>query len=198
MHVLIRLSRLIDRLNDRIGRVAAVLALVLVLIGAYNTLVRYLGRFTGQQLSSNLYVEAQWYLFSLVFLLGAAYTLKRGAHVRVDLIYGRLTKRGQAKIDALGAVLLLLPFCIFCLWVSWPAVRNSWQVWEVSPDPGGLPRYPIKSVILVAFGLLILQGFSELVKSLQQLGWLGTSEPESTPPASGDESSKADLMEDGR
>lgn len=165
----VKISQVIDRLNERVGQVASWLVLLLVLIGAFNTLVRYLGRFSEHQLSSNFYIEAQWYLFSLVFLLGAAYTLRRGAHVRVDLIYGRLDRRGKAWIDALGTLLLLLPFSIFCLWVSWPAVHNSWTVWEQSPDPGGLPRYPIKSMILVAFVLLILQGVSELLKSVRIL-----------------------------
>lgn len=164
-----RISRGIDRCNDRMGQLASWLVLLLVLVGAYNTLVRYLGRFLGQQLSSNLYVEAQWYLFSLVFLLGTAYTLRRGAHVKVDLLYGRLSPRGQAWIDALGAIFLLLPFVGFCLWVSWPAVRNSWAVWEQSPDPDGLARYPIKSMILVSFLLLAAQGISQLIKSLQTL-----------------------------
>lgn len=164
-----RVSRCIDRCNERIGLLASWLVLLLVLVGAYNTLVRYLGRFFEKQLSSNLYVEAQWYLFSLVFLLGAAYTLRQGRHVRVDLLYGRLSDKGRAWIDALGAVFMLLPFVGFCFWVSWPAVRNSWAVWETSPDPDGLARYPIKSMILVAFVLLAAQGLSELIKSIRRI-----------------------------
>lgn len=169
MNVGLKISRAIDGFNDWVGKLASWLVLLLVLVGAYNTLVRYIGRFTEHQLSSNLYIEAQWYLFSLVFLLGASYTLRRGSHVRVDLIYGRLGRRGKAWIDVLGTTLLLLPFSIFCLWVSWPAVYNSWVVREISPDPGGLPRYPIKSMILVAFVLLILQGVSELIKNVHIL-----------------------------
>ena len=87
-----------------------------------------------------------------------------GFAVLVGLVYGRLSERGRAWIDLIGTLVLLLPFAAFTLWLSWPAVRNSWAVREVSPDPGGLPRYPIKAVILVAFGLLILQGVSEVIR----------------------------------
>jgi TRAP-type mannitol/chloroaromatic compound transport system permease small subunit len=164
-----KLMRWIDALNERIGRSASWLVLAMVLIGAYNAVARYVGRYIGFNLSSNAYLEMQWYLFSLVFLLGAAYTLKRNEHVRVDVLYGRLSRRMRAWIDAIGMVVFLLPFSVFCLIVSWPSVRNSWQVLEGSPDPGGLPRYPIKSVILVAFVLLILQGIAELIRRIRIL-----------------------------
>jgi TRAP-type mannitol/chloroaromatic compound transport system permease small subunit len=91
--------------------------------------------------------------------------LKEDAHVRVDVLYGRLTERGRAWIDFVGGLVLLLPFCGFVLWASVPSVRNSWVAREVSPDPGGLPRYPLKAVILVCFLLLLLQGISELIRS---------------------------------
>jgi TRAP-type mannitol/chloroaromatic compound transport system permease small subunit len=162
-------TRWIDRLNRGIGRGASWLVLLMVLIGAGNAVARYLGRFVGMNLSSNAYLEAQWYLFSLVFLLGAAYTLQRDDHVRVDVLYSRLSRRGRAWIDTVGTVVFLIPFCLFCLWVSWPSIRNSWQVLEGSPDPGGLPRYPIKTVILIAFVLLILQGISILVDRIRLL-----------------------------
>lgn len=161
--------RLVDQLTDRLGRVVSWLVLLMVLIGAYNAIVRYLGRFTGTNLSSNLYLELQWYLFSLIFLLGAGYALKENAHVRVDVIYGRLGRRARAWINVVGSVLMLIPFCVFVLWVSWPAIRNSWAILEVSPDPGGLPRYPLKAVIIVCFVLLMAQGIAELVKELRVL-----------------------------
>ena len=164
-----KLKRWIDRLNRAVGRGASWLVLLMVLVGAGNAVARYLGRFIGMNLSSNAYLEAQWYLFSLVFLLGAAYTLQRDDHVRVDVLYSRLSGRARAWIDAVGTVVFLIPFCIFCLWVSWPSIRNSWHVLEGSPDPGGLPRYPIKTVILVAFVLLILQGVSILIDRIRTL-----------------------------
>lgn len=161
--------RVIERLTGAAGRVAGLLCLIMILLGAFNTLARYSDRRTGWDLSSNAYLEAQWYLFSLVFLLAGAYTLREGRHVRVDLIYGRLSPRRQAWIDVLGSALFLLPFTLFALVASWPSVRNSWQVREGSPDPGGLARYPIKAVVLIAFGLLLLQGIAELIKGIQVL-----------------------------
>ena len=160
----------IDRATSAIGRVVSWLVPAMVLIGAYNAVARYLGRFLGVNLSSNLYLELQWYLFSLIFLVGGAYALRENAHVRVDVLYGRLGRRARAAIDCAGTLLLLAPFCIFILWVSWPSVRNSWVVREGSPDPGGLPRYPLKAVILVAFALLLVQALSELLKNLRPLG----------------------------
>jgi len=159
-----RLVRATDRLTNALGRFVSWFVLAMALIGAYNALVRYLGRFTGASLSSNLYLELQWYLFSLVFLLGAGYALKENAHVRVDVLYGRLGRRARAWIDTVGAAFMLLPFCVFLLWVSWPSVRNSWTIREVSPDPGGLPRYPLKAVIVVCFALLAIQGLAQLAK----------------------------------
>ncbi len=166
MRFLLRISRAIDRLNERLGRAVSWLLLAMVLIGAYNAAVRYLGRFMGWNLSSNLYLELQWYLFAMVFLLGASYTLRGGGHVRVDVLYARLSRRAQAWINILGSVFLLLPFTAFTFFLSLPSVRNSWRVLEGSPDPGGLPRYPIKSMLLVGLGLLFLQGLSELFKEV--------------------------------
>ena len=170
-----RLAERIDGWTDRVGRLTAWLTLIMVLIGSYNTVARYADGYRGRhgvqgtdffRFSSNAFLELQWYLFSLVFLLGAAYALRHNAHVRVDLLYGRLNERGKAWIDLIGCLLLLLPFTLFSLWVSWPSVRNSWHVWETSPDPGGLVRYPIKTLVLVAFVLLLLQGLSEILKCL--------------------------------
>jgi TRAP-type mannitol/chloroaromatic compound transport system permease small subunit len=161
--------RFIDRLNDRIGHAVAWLVLAMVLLGAFNAVARYAGRFLELNLSSNAYLEGQWYLFSLVFLLGAAHTLRRDAHVRVDVLYGRLGPTARAWVDLIGTLLFLIPFCLFVLWVSWPSVRNSWAVLEVSADPGGLPRYPIKSVILIGFVLVLLQGVAELVRCVRRL-----------------------------
>lgn len=164
MGALARLSAAIDRVTGWLGHLITWVTFVMVLIGALNAVARYLGRFVGMNLSSNLYLELQWYLFSVVFLLGAGYTLREDAHVRVDVLYARLRERGRMWINVLGALLLLAPFCVFVLWVSWPSVVNSWTIRELSPDPGGLPRYPIKALIIVAFVLLLVQGVSELYK----------------------------------
>ena len=140
------------------------LTLLMVVLGAYNAIARWSGRFTGVDLSSNGLLEAQWYLFSLVFLLGAQYTLKHDAHVRVDVVYSRLGERAKAWIDLLGGLLLLLPFSIAVLVFTWPGVLESWTIREESPDPGGLPRYPLKAVVLLGFVLVIVQGLNEMLK----------------------------------
>ena len=157
-------DRRIDALNRRVAALVAWLTLAMVLIGAFNAVARYGDRWVQLGLSSNAYIELQWYLFSLVFLLGAPYALRANAHVRVDVLYGRLSERAKAWIDLVGTVVFLLPFCAFALWIGWPAVRDSWAIREGSPDPGGLWRYPIKTAVPVAFLLLGLQGLSELVK----------------------------------
>ena len=164
-----RLANAIDRLSEGAGTLIRWLVLVMVLLGAFNAVARYFGRSIGVQLSSNAFIEAQWYLFSLIFLLGAGYTLKRNGHVRVDVMYEKLSARTQAWIDLAGTILLLLPFCVFGIVTAWPSVQNSWGVREGSPDPGGLPRYPIKTVILIAFALLFLQGVSWALRRRDQI-----------------------------
>ncbi|NNF03584.1 MAG: TRAP transporter small permease subunit [Rhodothermales bacterium] len=165
MVTLLRIADVIDRFNDRFGRWLYWLTLAMVLIGSFNAVARYLDRWSGLGLSSNMYLEAQWYLFSLVFLLGGAYALRHDAHVRVDILYSNLSRRGRAWVDLGGVVLFLIPFCLLMLWVAWPAVANSWRVLEMSPDPGGLPRYPIKTAIPAAFILLLAQGLSMGIRS---------------------------------
>jgi TRAP-type mannitol/chloroaromatic compound transport system permease small subunit len=141
----------------------------MVLLGAFNALARYATRYTDLSLSSNAYLDFQWYLFSLIFLLGAGYGLNNDYHVRVDVLYAKLGCKGKAWLDLLGTLFFLLPFSLVMLWVSWTPVWNSWAILESSPDPGGLPRYPIKTVILVAFVLLFLQGISHVVKQVDIL-----------------------------
>ncbi|MCB9793053.1 MAG: TRAP transporter small permease subunit [Alphaproteobacteria bacterium] len=166
---LLRLSARIDAFTGALGRGVAWLTALMVFIGAANAVLRYAGRFVGQNLTSNATLEMQWYLFSAVFLLGAAAALKDDAHVRVDVFYGRLSPRGKAAIDLAGTLLFLLPFCGFALWVSYPSVAASVRVWEMSPDPGGLPRWPIKALILASFWLLLFQGLSEAIKKADLL-----------------------------
>ncbi|HVS02790.1 MAG TPA: TRAP transporter small permease subunit [Thermoanaerobaculia bacterium] len=169
MRAALLLANAIDRLTGWVGRAVAWLALVMVLVGAFNALARYGGRFIGVNLSSNLYLELQWYLFSVLFLLAAPWALREDAHVRVDVVFSRLSPRARAWVDVLGLLLLLLPFCAFTLWLSWPSVRASWAIREGSPDPGGLPRYPLKAVVLVCFALLLAQAAAELIRRLARL-----------------------------
>ena len=169
MRLFVRISDAIDAVSDRLGGLVGWLTLAMILLGAFNAIARYVGKSIDLNLSSNAYIEGQWYLFSAIFLLGAAHTLQRDQHVRVDVLYGRLSARSKAWLDAAGTSVFLIPFCIFGLAFSYPMVRNSWAVMEVSPDPGGLPRYPIKTLILVCFALLLIQSISELIKRVQQI-----------------------------
>jgi len=169
MHILRQVSGVIDGLNEKLGVVIRWLALLMVLTGAISAVVRYFAR--SQQWTLNLTpaTEMQWYLFSVIFLMGAAYGLNNNVHVRVDVMYERLSAKAQAVVDMAGTILFLIPFSILMLYVSLPAVRISWSIREMSPDPGGLPRYPIKALILVSFVLLLLQAFSQLIKQTDVL-----------------------------
>lgn len=164
---ILRVSALIDRLTSSIGQLVGWLTLLMIGLGAFNAVARYLDRYLETQAASNAFIEGQWYLFSLVFLLGSAHTLRQDKHVRVDVFYGRLSKKKKAWVDLIGGLVFLVPFCLCGLWVSFPTVMNAIEIQEMSPDPGGLPRYPIKAMILVCFALLLLQAMSEMIKRLQ-------------------------------
>lgn len=166
MSVLLRIARAIDGFSTAVGKAMWWLTVFMVLIGAYNVITRYLGQYLGVQLSANIYLEMQTYAYDLVFLLGAAYVLKSDAHVRVDIIYTQLGARAKAWVDLFGTFVFLIPFCVIGIWFSRDYVERSWAVLEQSPNPGGLPRYPIKTVIVVAFAMLILQGLSEAIKNI--------------------------------
>lgn len=164
MRPLLTLSRAIDRLTGWIGRCLSWVALALIALGVINVFGRYVGAEIGVQLSSNALLEAQTQAFDLMFLLGACYLLRRDGHIRIDIIHGRLSPRVQAWIDIVGTVVVLIPFCVLLIWLSLGYVGDAWSRLEVSPNPGGLPLYPIKTVIPLAFALLLLQGISELIK----------------------------------
>ena len=166
MQFLRKTSAAIDGLNDAIGVTIRWLTLIMVLIGAVGAVLRYFSRGLGLSMNLTPLVEGQWYAFAIIFLLGAAYGLNKDVHVRVDVMFSRFSDKTRALIDLVGSVLFLVPFCILMLYVSYPPVMNSWSVREMSPDPGGLPRYPIKALILVSFGLLVLQALSHIVKQV--------------------------------
>lgn len=159
MDRLLALAQGIDALNERVGRLATWLVLVAVLISAGNAVSRY-----GFDLSSNAWLEIQWYLFALLFLLAAGYTLKHNGHVRIDVIYARLAPRTQAWIDLAGGLLFLLPMSGLIAWLGWTGFQSAFTIGETSPDAGGLPRWPIKLAIPLGFGLLFLQGVAESIR----------------------------------
>lgn len=168
MQHLFRLSRAIDWLNDRIGRSAMWLVLVVTLISAGNAVSRY-----GFSLSSNAMLEVQWYLYSAVFLLCAGYNLLHNQHVRIDLISNRLSARGRNWVDVIGIVVFLIPVAVMIANMSWPALVDSWLNHEQSSNAGGLIRWPVRALIPLGFGLLALQGLSELIKRVAFLAGRG-------------------------
>ena len=161
MQALLRFSALVDRVNEHIGRWSGWLTLLAIIVCTVNAVIRY-----AFNLSSNAWLEMQWYLNSATFLLVAAYTLKINAHVRIDVIAGKLSQRKQAWIDVLGGLFGLLPACLIIAWYSWPSLINSYNIGEYSSDPGGLIRWPVRLLIPVAFVLLALQGISEIIKRI--------------------------------
>lgn len=164
MQGLLRFAALIDALIAAIGRLLQWIVTIMILIGFLNVVLRYIGRYVGLQLTSNVLIETQWYLFSILFFLGFSYILKHNLNVRVDILYTKWSVRRRALVDLVGTVLFLIPFCILGIYVAISPVLLSWGELETSPDPHGLPRYPIKAMIIVAFALLLLQSISQAIK----------------------------------
>ena len=165
MGVLDRFAGWIDGISHIIGRFTGWLTTLMVGVVFYDTVMRYAFNRGNVALQ-----ELEWHLFALIFLIGAADTLKQGGHVRVDILYLRFSKRTRAWIDLVGTLVLLIPFSIMIILSTQKFIHNSWVVREVSPDPGGLPaRYLLKAMIPTGFALLILQGISEAVKNLLYL-----------------------------
>ena len=161
MNFLLALSRAIDAITERVGRLVYWLVLIVVLISAANATVR-----KAFDYSSNAYLEVQWYLFSVIFLFGAGYTLLRNEHVRIDIIQGRLSPRAQNWIDVFGIVLFLMPMSLIIMWLSWPLFVDSFARHEVSTNAGGLIIWPARLMVPIGFALLIIQAVSELIKRI--------------------------------
>src|SRR5690606_22693364 len=161
MKFLLAVSRLIDALNERIGQTVLWLTLIVVFVSAGNAVVRKVFH-----TSSNAWLELQWYLFGAIFLLAAGYTFLRNEHVRVDVLAQRFSRRTQIYIEIIGIVLFLFPACMLIFWLSLPFFYQSFALHELSSNTGGLIRWPAKLLIPVGFGLLILAGFSQLIKCI--------------------------------
>ncbi|HYL34131.1 MAG TPA: TRAP transporter small permease subunit [Stellaceae bacterium] len=161
MGFLLRLSRAIDFLNEKIGKTVYWLVLASVVVSSGNAVVRY-----TFDTSSNAWLEIQWYLYTGFFLVGAGYTLLRNEHVRIDIVYSRLKPRTRAWIDVFGGVLFLMPMAILLMWLSWPVFTGSYKLHEYSPNPNGLLRWPVKLMMPVGFFLLAVQGVSEIIKRI--------------------------------
>jgi TRAP-type mannitol/chloroaromatic compound transport system permease small subunit len=161
LRLLLSFSTAIDTINEKIGVVCNWLVLLACLVSGGNAMVRY-----AYDQSSNAWLEVQWYMFAVIVMFGAAYTLKRNEHVRVDLFYMTLSRRGQLWVDILGTIFFLLPTCLILAWLSWPFFEQAYAVNEHSSNAGGLLRWPIKLVLPVGFLLVALQGLSETIKRI--------------------------------
>jgi TRAP-type mannitol/chloroaromatic compound transport system permease small subunit len=159
MKLLLQISRRIDAMTERVGRTIYWLVLIAVLVSSVNASVRKVF-----DMSSNAFLELQWYLFSAIFLLGAGYALLKQEHVRIDVIYGRFPKRVQIWIDILGTLLFLMPMALLILWHSWPVFVNALLSNEQSSSAGGLTVWPVRLLLPAGFALLIVQAVSELIK----------------------------------
>nr|WP_254431963.1 TRAP transporter small permease subunit [Azonexus fungiphilus] len=152
---------MIDWLNERVGKGAFWLVLIMTVISAGNASIRFVF-----DTSSNGLLEIQWYLFAAIFLLCAPYTLQKNEHVRIDVLSGKLSPRGLAVIDIIGTLFFLLPMVVAVLWLSLPLVAESYRIQEMSANAGGLIRWPVKILLPIGFTLLALQGLSELIKRI--------------------------------
>jgi TRAP-type mannitol/chloroaromatic compound transport system permease small subunit len=159
MGALLKFSAVVDAMNEKIGVICNWLVLLACIVSGGNAMVRY-----AYDQSSNAWLEVQWYMFAVIVMFGASYTLKRNEHVRVDLLYMSMSRRGQLWIDILGTLFFLLPTCAILAWLSWPFFMQSYNVFEHSSNAGGLLRWPIKLVLPIGFALVALQGLSELIK----------------------------------
>ena len=164
MVALLGLSRLVDRVNDWVGRWLRWLVLAAVLISAGNAIVRKMF-----STSSNALLEIQWYLFAAVFMLGAGFAFLRNVHIRIDVISSKLSPRTNTIIDILGIVMFLIPLCVILVTLSWPFFYNAWITKEMSQNAGGLIRWPVLALVPLGFSLLLLQGISELIKRIAYL-----------------------------
>jgi TRAP-type mannitol/chloroaromatic compound transport system permease small subunit len=169
MQALLRLSRAIDWSNQKLAVVANLIVIIICVISAGNAAVRYLFSY-----SSNGWLEIQWYGFAALVMLGAAYTLKKNEHVRVDLIYGMVSPRTRLWIDLFGGIVFLMPFALLMTWITFPWFVDSWNQGETSSNAGGLIRWPVKLIIPVGFALLAIQGVSEIIKTIAGLSGIET------------------------
>lgn len=161
MQGLLKVCGAVDRLSRAMGWVGMFCVLATTLISAGNALVR-----KGFDISSNSLLEIQWYLFAAVFMLASGYAFLQNSHVRIDFVSGRLSARARNWIDVVGILAVLVPFCVICIYLSWPLFTQAWTSGEMSQNAGGLVRWPAYLLMPVGFGLLLLQGLSELVKRI--------------------------------
>ena len=188
MHAPLKLSALIDKINEAVGKLVMWLVLAAVLISAGNALMR-----KAFSIGSNAYLEIQWYLFAGVFMLGVGYVMLKNAHVRIDFVSARLSKRTNALIDAIGIVVFTIPLSIIMVDLGWPLFARALASGEMSQNAGGLIRWPAMMLIPLGFCILLLQSLSELIKRAAFLMGL-RDEPFSVEPGKSDEEQLAEEL----
>ena len=189
MKAMLALSQLIDALNERIGRTVTWLILAAVVISAVNAIVR-----KAFDMSSNAFLEIQWYLFSAVFLLCAGWTLLRNAHIRIDVVLGRFSRRTHTWVDVFGTLFFLFPMVALILYESWPWFTRAFASGEISGSAGGLILWPAKALVPAGFVLLGLQGVSELIKRIAFLRGLGPDPLDKVPVKSAEEELAEEIL----
>jgi TRAP-type mannitol/chloroaromatic compound transport system permease small subunit len=158
-----------NRFAGFLGVISAFLIFPTVIISIVNVILRRVGSAQGRNLTSNALIEAQWYLYTLIFVFGLAYILRDGINVRVDFWFGNRSSKTQSWIDLVGHFIGLIPLAYIGIKYSWPSVKLSWDLREQSPDAGGLARYPIKTALMFAFVFLMIQGIAEVIKTVEYL-----------------------------
>ena len=161
MHALLKFSELVDWISDKFGKIAAFAVMSAAMISAGNAFVRY-----GLDISSNGWLEIQWYLFAATVMLGAPIVLKLNEHVRVDILYGKLKGKGPVLVDLFGLIFFLMPVMMLMIYFSWPLFMKMYVTGEMSQNAGGLIRWPAMLMLPVGFGWMALQGLSEIIKRL--------------------------------
>jgi TRAP-type mannitol/chloroaromatic compound transport system permease small subunit len=164
VRALLKISLAMDWISERIGYIASVAVLLTALISAGNAFVRYI-----LDISSNGWLEIQWYLFAGIVMLGAPVVLRLNEHVRVDLIYGRLKGNAPVYVDLFGLIFFLMPVMALMAYLSWPLLVKMYLTHEMSNNAGGLVRWPAMAMLPIGFGLMVLQGLSEIVKRIAYL-----------------------------
>ncbi len=176
MQALLRVSRMIDTFTAAIGKLIAITVMLLVLLGVFNVVTRYIGPLVGRNLYTQAAAEAQNYLFSLTFFLGFAYLLQRNGNVRVDFLYGKWDGKRRARVNLIGHLLFLIPFCVLALYVGWPVAMRTFRTGETTGNAGGLQLYPLWFMFIGGLVLLLLQAVSEVIKHSAVLAGLRTDE----------------------
>ncbi len=176
VQALLRVSRVIDAVTGFLGKLLSIIVTLLVLLGVFNVITRYVGPLIGRNLYTQAAAEAQNYLFSLTFFLGFAYLLQRNGNVRVDFVYGKWNAKRQALINLVGHLLFLIPFCILALYVGLPVALRTFRTGETTGNAGGLQLYPLWFMFLAGLSLLLLQALSEIIKHGAVLAGAGTDE----------------------